>query len=67
MNPTIGRIVHFNPNGDTDDPLPAIVVAVSGLTVDLVVFSENGSTFESGVGLQPDERCAHSWIWPSRT
>ncbi|GAA2418450.1 hypothetical protein [Mycolicibacterium llatzerense] len=79
MNPTVGRIVHYQsygtPGGEhPSEPVAAIVTAVHENDVDLCVFYPNGLSFKQHVRQAVDplsvpdvtySRSGH-WNWPPR-
>lgn len=76
MNPTVGRIVHFQtygtPGGEhPSEPVAAMITRImepadiSPGAVDLCVFYPNGLSFKQAVN-QADEPTAGRWNWPPR-
>lgn len=77
MNPTVGRIVHYQPDAapgtkGTPEPLAAIVTAVHDHDIDLFVFHPHGLAFAQHVRQaapdMPGVTCRQSgcWNWPPR-
>lgn len=70
MQPSVGRIVHFQTRGSADGVYPptcfaAFVTEVDGDVVGLATFGPSGLRFERAV--EHDESHAHgTWHWPER-
>ena len=66
LQPTVGRIVHFQPFHQAD-PLAAIVTAVfDDGCVNLTLFNADGSTQPKTCARQAQELTEGFWSWPAR-
>lgn len=61
---SVGRIVHYQ-EGE-NPPLAAIVTAVNGRKVSLVIFREHVQMFRQNVTFSATQKPGH-WGWPPRT
>jgi hypothetical protein len=70
MEPTVGRIVHYQSYGTPDkefipEPYAALIVKLDGNGAHLAVFYDNGVSFKPNVSFSEEPSPGH-WNWPPR-